>query len=396
MVATGSASAADSFDVAVVGSGPAGACSARLLARAGLRTIILEKCEVPRYKTCGGGVVARGLALLGLSSIPVAQRLCHAAEFVLADELSFRVERPYPVVYMTMRDEFDAWLTQLARDAGAELRTQCAVEDVTISPERVCLHTSSGDVLARYVVAADGASGPLAKKAGFPERRRVAAALELEVRVPAADFDRLSETARFDFPPVPGGYAWSFPKRSHLSMGVGLLNRGAAVVNLNQCFDRYLADLGIGKHEVIARHGFVIPTAPRDKILARGRICLVGDSAGLADPISAEGITPALQSATLAARAIIAGFPDPAAIAGEYHAALAREVLPELFLGRQLARLLFDFPRLRNRLFRWRGQMLAEAMTHVIAGKATYKSLLASFENYATLIQPPREYQTVN
>jgi flavin-dependent dehydrogenase len=179
-------------------------------------------------------------------------------------------------------------------------------------------------------------------------------------------------------------------------MGVGLLNRGAAAINLNQCFERYLADLGIAKHEVIARHGYVIPTAPRDKILARGRICLVGDSAGLADPISAEGITPAIQSATLAARAIIAGFPDPAAIAGEYHAALARDVLPELFLGRQLARLLFDFPRLRNRLFRWRGQMLAEAMTHVIAGKATYKSLLASFDNYATLMQPPREYQMVS
>jgi geranylgeranyl reductase family protein len=386
-------SSAIDCDVAVVGAGPAGACAAKLLARAGLRTIILEKCEIPRYKTCGGGVVARALKLLGVSSIPVAQRLCHSAEFVLAEGLSFRVERPYPVVYMTMRDEFDAWLTQLACDAGAALRTHCAVEDVTISPEQVRLQTNAGDVVARYVVAAEGAAGPLAKKAGFPDRRRVAAALELEVRVDDPDFERLSQSARFDFPPVPGGYAWSFPKRSHLSMGVGLLNRGNAAINLNQCFERYLVDLGIAKHEVIARHGFVIPTAPRDKTLAGGRICLVGDAAGLADPISAEGITPAIQSATLAARAIISGFPDPTAIAGEYHAALARDVLPELFLGRQLARLLFDFPRLRNRLFRWRGQMLAEAMTHVIAGKATYKSLLASFENFATLVQPPAEYQ---
>jgi flavin-dependent dehydrogenase len=211
-------SSAIDCDVAVVGAGPAGACAAKLLARAGLRTIILEKCEIPRYKTCGGGVVARALKLLGVSSIPVAQRLCHSAEFVLAEGLSFRVERPYPVVYMTMRDEFDAWLTQLACDAGAALRTHCAVEDVTISPEQVRLQTNAGDVVARYVVAAEGAAGPLAKKAGFPDRRRVAAALELEVRVDDPDFERLSQSARFDFPPVPGGYAWSFPKRSHLSM----------------------------------------------------------------------------------------------------------------------------------------------------------------------------------
>src|SRR3989440_1041813 len=52
------------FDVAVVGAGPAGATAALTLARRGLSVALLERDDLPRYKTCGGGLVARALALL--------------------------------------------------------------------------------------------------------------------------------------------------------------------------------------------------------------------------------------------------------------------------------------------------------------------------------------------
>src|SRR5919201_20869 len=95
-------------DVAIVGAGPAGACAARGLAEVGARVVLLEKHALPRYKTCGGGVVGRALA--GLPSpvraaveSAVVERACHVADLHLREErLRFSTRRPRPVISMVM------------------------------------------------------------------------------------------------------------------------------------------------------------------------------------------------------------------------------------------------------------------------------------------------------
>src|ERR1019366_8071985 len=332
-------------DLAIVGSGPAGTSAARVAASAGLSVLILEKARLPRYKTCGGGILARAVRLLGETSLSSAQRVCCNAEFVLSPQLRFLAHRDEPIIFMTMRDSFDQQLTQKAVDAGAQVRCDCAVQSVVMKDGYVTLATNRGDVRARNVIAADGAGGLTAKHAGWPDHRWLIPALECEVSVPGRQFDRLAETARFDFHAVPRGYAWVFPKKSHLS--IALLTLDPAGVNLNECFNRYLQFLGISDPISIDRHGFVIPIAPRGSVFARGGILLAGDAAGFADPVTAEGISNAILSGQLAGHAVATAFGHPEEVSERYNNAIESKILPKLRWARRLARILYGLPRLR-------------------------------------------------
>jgi geranylgeranyl reductase family protein len=348
-----------------------------------LNVCILEKAAIPRYKTCGGGISGRAMNLIGESFSSVVERACLTAQFALSPGMTFTAARNEPIILMTMRDAFDRWLVTRARAAGAKLRDNCAVQQIAMERDQIRLTTSRGEVLAKFVVAADGASSLIARKCNWPASRCVAAALECEVVVAPADFARFVDATRFDFHVVPRGYAWVFPKNAHLSIGVLTLN--PALVNLNRCVDKYLNDLGIANPISIERHGYVIPLAPRDRVLARSNVFLVGDSAGLADPITAEGIANAILSGQLAGQAIANAFAYPDLGLAAYNAAVESQIFPELRWARRLAKLLYAMPRARDALFKWQGQRLTEIMTDVVIGKVNYSSLMKSPANYLKL-----------
>src|SRR6185503_12301658 len=155
-------------DVAVVGAGPAGASAARVLAQAGARVVLLEKHELPRYKTCGGGVVARALRALpahvrAAVEAEAVERPCHTADIAMGDGLRFHARRERPLISMVMRDRFDAVLVAAAGHAGADVRPRAAVRAVVSGAEGVELATTGGPVVARFVVAADGATSEIGR-----------------------------------------------------------------------------------------------------------------------------------------------------------------------------------------------------------------------------------------
>ncbi|MCP4247996.1 MAG: NAD(P)/FAD-dependent oxidoreductase, partial [bacterium] len=156
---------------------------------------------------------------------------------------------------------------------------------------------------ADFVVAADGATGPVVRALGWTRRHKAVPALEAEVTVNPALLDRLAETARFDIGFLPFGYAWIFPKRHHLSIGV-LCTRPPSRP-LAGYLASYLKTCGIDAPRRIVRHGYVIPLVPVDPPYVRGRTLVVGDAAGFADPVTAEGMSFAVLTGQLAAEAII-------------------------------------------------------------------------------------------
>ncbi len=114
---------------------------------------------------------------------------------------------------------------------------------------------------------------------------------------------------------------------------------------------------------------------------------LVGDAAGLADPVTCEGISHAILSARLAADALLSAEFDEQQVRFAYQEQLRSRILGELFLARGLARILYRPSILGRRLFARYGQQLAEAMTDVIAGRRTYHELLTRPSNYLRLLR---------
>jgi geranylgeranyl reductase family protein len=362
------------IDVAVVGAGPAGSTAALELARRGVSVALLERERLPRYKTCGGGLVERARRRLEVDVSDLVERSCERVVLgLLPGRRQIEVHRAGGVVHMTMRSALDQRLTDAARSAGATVVDGCEVESLREGAEHVRLDTSLGSIAARFVVAADGVSSRVARAAGWPAIAELAPALECEVEVSPADFERLGGAARFDLGLPAGGYAWVFPKRAHLSMGVVSLRRGPA--RLDEAFEQYLAHLAITQPVRIERHGWPIPLAPRPGGLARGRVLLAGDAAGLADPLTGEGIGPALACGRAAGRAIAESALDPTR-AGRAYAEELAEPLAELEAARTLAELSYRRPRLRSLVFSLQGRALAEQFTEVVTGEQTYAGIL--------------------
>ncbi|HYL21671.1 MAG TPA: geranylgeranyl reductase family protein, partial [Gemmatimonadales bacterium] len=338
----------------------------------------LEREALPRYKTCGGGLVARAFELLPQEVRGVIERRCEVAELHLLDrDLHFRAVRSAPFISMTMRERLDQLLATAAVASGAELRAPCRVTGLHPEREGIRLDTDRGAVTASFVIAADGARSDVARLAGWTDERHLIPALEYEVQVDPVTFDRFAGAPRFDVGLVPYGYAWVFPKAAHLSVGVLTAHRGP--INLHRHLEDYLRVIGLVPRSM-QRHGFVIPVRPRAGPLARGRVLLTGDAAGLADPLTAEGISLAARSGRLAAEAIHgvweAGPPRDPRRVGAAYAALLRPMLADLRVGRWLARLLYDHPRARAWIFRRIGQRLVEAITDVFLGGRTYRGSL--------------------
>jgi geranylgeranyl reductase family protein len=376
----------NSCEVVIIGSGPAGASAAFCLANAGVKVVVLERASLPRYKTCGGGVAARALRLLPFNIRDAVERECFAAEMNLHDAgLHFETRRKHPIIAMTMRERFDYLLLAAAGEAGAHIQPSCAVLDVFPHSERVDLRTSTGPLSARFVIAADGATGSVARKANWPDNRRLIAALEYEVFVDDNLFEQFTRSARFDVGSVPYGYGWVFPKKEHLSIGV-LTMRGGST-NLNEGFQSYLRFLGITSPRGMKRHGSLIPVTARSRPFASGRILLTGDAAGFVDPLTCEGITFAIQSGQIAARSLVGGGLRAEAVSSAYDLEIAARILPELNAARRLATVLYDYPKLRNIFFRLYGQRFSEVVTDVFTGDRTYRGLINNPANYFKLLR---------
>ena len=362
----------NSFDVAIIGSGPAGASAAFELAKSGISTVIIEKEILPRYKTCGGGLVFRGRNNMPFDVSSVVEKEFYEVDTYFANTpFKFTTNRDQPIVSMIMRDAFDNLIVEKAKENGVTLLQNHKVLYISFGDIQT-IHTSEGDVRAKFIIAGDGALSPVSKMAGWKETRNVIPALEYEVEVTSADFERLSKNVRFDVDVIPLGYGWCFPKKNHLSIGVGVFVKTKQKIDLKKYYAEYLKILGI--NEIISEeaHGFVIPVSPRTDTFVQKNVFLIGDAAGFADPIVAEGISNAILSGVLAAKSIIESNLDAVQASKLYHEKLENSILPEIRTGVILSKFFYEKRTLRNLFLKKYGQLLANAMTDVFMGDRTY------------------------
>lgn len=292
------------WDVVVVGAGPAGASAAYAAAVAGRRVLLLEKAELPRYKTCGGGIIGFSRDSLPPGfELPLKDRI-HAVTFSLDGKFS-RTRRSRRMLFgLINRQEFDAGLVEEAQKAGAELRTNASVVRVEqhgpAVPDRrtVAVVLAGGEtVLARAVVGADGSAGRIGAHVGV-KLDQVDLGLEAEIPVPATVAEDWAGRVLIDWGPMPGSYGWVFPKGDTLTVGV-ISARGDGA-GTKRYLEDFIARLGLAGFEPSISSGHLTRCRSDDSPLSRGRVVVCGDAAGLLEPWTREGISFALRSGRLA------------------------------------------------------------------------------------------------
>ena len=304
------------FDVLVVGAGPAGTATATHLARAGARVLLADKARFPRDKPCGGGLTGRALRHVPCDVEPVVEHVVGRMVVRAAYGSKVAKRTPGPLIRMTQRRRLDLHLAEQAVLAGATFRDGVAAGELEVGEDGVRAHVGGDAVRAEYLVGADGANGVVARAAGLGDGIVRGVALEGNVSWDDLVRDAYEETAWVELGVVPGGYGWVFPKGDHANLGVGgWMSEGPT---LRMQLDRLARVHGADPSSLEAVRGHRLPMRELGAAAARGRALLVGDAAGLVDPLSGDGIYEAFVSAKLAADAILAGRPE------EYGAALSR------------------------------------------------------------------------
>ena len=285
------------FDVAVVGAGPAGSLTAYRLARAHARVLLIDKQRFPRDKPCGGGLTMRAVKELPFSVDPVVEDVVTRVECRLRYGRSFE-RGSRTLCLMTQRRRLDTFLVERAAEAGAEFRDGVRVE---VESERR-IRVEGNLVAVRALVGADGANGTTARALGLGGD--IVHGVALEGNILDADVDKQRYAGRMviELGIVPGGYGWVFPKGDHVNVGVG----GWSYVGPRARDDlRTLCERhGIDPERVEQKRGHRLPMRRPGTRLARGKALLVGDAAGLIDPVSGDGIYEAFVSARLASETI--------------------------------------------------------------------------------------------
>lgn len=327
------------FDVLIVGAGPAGSVAATILARGGASVALLDKATFPRDKACGDLVGPRGVQALDDLGLDVPRGL-PVSDMVVVGPSGHRVRLPcapgltYPGHGIAVpRSELDDALRHGAIAAGAVPFTGRAATALDGGDDLGGFDLGDGRRLrADVVIGADGATSRVGEAAGLVDRRAVmwgfAVRTYLEQPV-AAPHIVLWEPSPWRALP---GYGWIFPglgATANVGLGVGTRAdraSGAAAVQRLPAFLDHLRGLGLlGAGSPGGRLGGWLKMGLVGTRPARGRVLLVGDAAGLVNPLQGEGISQAITSGRAAAEAVLAG-PDQAGT--RYAARLAAEHLP--------------------------------------------------------------------
>ena len=358
-------------DVIVAGTGPAGATAALALARAGVRVLMMERHALPRQKPCGGGISTRVLARFPWLSAALPQIPTHPVSSLYLEGPSgeiFRMQANGPVVILIRRVEFDTMLAQLAVRAGADLLAPAAIAQARQDADGVTLRTRDGrELRAPMVIAADGVNSVIARRLGMnPGWPAARLALDMMEETPvsalrAAEPDTLSVFYGYG---GAHGYAYIFPKREHVNVGIGYVlpffkeRVDLTPYDLQRQFVGDLRARGLMEGESQRGHftPFLIPIGGPLRTTAAGRVLLAGDAGGFVNGFSAEGIYYAMVTGDLAARAILAArrrdVVDPAAARRGYVRLWKGEIGAELRDSVLIQKYLFPNPARMDRVVR--------------------------------------------
>lgn len=361
------------YDCIIVGAGPAGATAAYHLAKQGRAVLLLEKAALPRYKPCGGGVSPQVAQWFDFDFAPAISARVNTVRYTwnLADPVTTEIQAQEPI-WMVRRDEFDYFLVQQSQRQGAELRHSTKATGIAFKQDAWQVATDQGCFNGRYLIAADGARGPMAKWLGFNQRHcTLGGAIEIEPRLPVVD----SHIAHFEFGLLKNGYVWNFPKADGYSLGSGIFRYSQRKSqDLQPSLQAYAQQFGVDAKSV-KLHGHPICLWSGHQQLHTQNALLAGEAACVVDPFTAEGIRPSILSGLRAADAIHAALSGNLNALEGYSQTLQREWGADMVWAQRLASFFYRFPALGYQLG-VKHPTGAERMVKILCGELRYADVV--------------------
>jgi menaquinone-9 beta-reductase len=360
-------------DVAVVGAGPAGCWAAHELARRGARVTLVDGSH-PREKPCGGGVTGRALALVSGVIDESRLPLCaiRTARFVdSAERTSTEVPLDERALVVAGRMEFDGALLAAAEQSGATVVRSRAL-DVARAADGFVIQTRDERISARTIIGADGANSLVRRRLARPFDRA-----DLSIATGYFVHGVTSHEILVELVDDPPGYIWSFPRPTHLAVGIcAQADAGASAGALRARAASWIRAMHLADGATLEPYSWPIPSlSPHglaDVSASGPGWFLAGDAAGLVDPVTREGIYFALLSGQWAAEAASANGSGPA----RYQQRIQEEIAADLIRAAEYKAKFFDsqFRRLLLAALRDSGKV-RRIMADLIAGDQPYGTL---------------------
>ena len=310
------------YDVIIVGAGPGGSFTAKLLAEAGYDVILIEKDKLPRDKPCAGWITPQVLDLVKLN--PSQLECCQPIHGAVLWESEKERLSPYvikynkPVSYGIRRIEFDSILTNQAKDAGAEVLDATTITNVYRQKKIVFVQAGQNhELTGKFVVGADGTHSIVAKDLWIRRKWNPSELVQCIVCETEVGDTIQKLTDYYGFPELfldveSNSYSWFFTKGSYLNVGLGIqMSRITPKTNTQTLYAALLEKLKHINHlngvnlAPIKAHLYPVYHGPYHYPTYEDRVILIGDAGGFPINSSGEGIRPALLTGKFAAETLI-------------------------------------------------------------------------------------------
>ena len=363
----------NTYDIAVVGLGPAGSVLSKVLAENGLNVLSLEKKVHPRIKPCAGCVSKRIERILDLNALGIVEGEIRGATLSYLGKNTTTQYTDEPVAYMVHRERLDLELARAAESAGAHVCQNVSVRRVVRRNGVFDVRTTAGDFSARFVAGADGALS-VVRRCLIP-KNKAWDYVSLERKIEDGQAARsMGDRVHIDLGWVPFGYGWVFPHVNTLSTGLAVLRRRKG--QLKDHFRDFLFHMNLDRGESYPKtpthaHALVSFIGKKQTLSVPGAL-LLGDAAGLTDPLTGEGIYFAIYSAQLAAEAVMGHLEGRPGSLEAYERRIEREIYSEFRHAAWATRWIYRFPRYFVRKVQ-RYPEIFEAFFKILRGEGSYE-----------------------
>ncbi len=374
------------YQIIIVGAGPAGSICAYQLASRGISVLLIEQENLPWEKPCGGALSIKAEELIDFGINDVIVNKIKTVTFKHGNKkITYNSNKHF--TNLVNRSQFDYHLTREACKSGAVLHEGEKVQEIMEVEDGVAVITSKGSYYSKLVIGADGVLSKVASSMRLNQQQEKSITYEgdLSITDPTMKKDKIL----IDLDIISDGYGWVFPKKDRLSIGIGQVVKKK--IYYRKRFYDFVTEQNLDNYKFSYKpRGYLIPTGGKINQIYNEYALLVGDAAGLVDPLTGEGIYYALRSGIVAAEVINDMFRGKAGLK-TYQEKIEREIGAEFKTASRLSYLFYKFPAIVFNVME-KDKTIIKSIIKSISGEISYRDFYNNLNKFSLLSNSLRLY----